>query len=269
MKKILIGGSPCTRWSIIQNTKNREIKPSGQGWELFKNFVIALHKFNPDYFIYENNSSIHKDIKNQIEHDLGVNLFEIDSQLVSAQRRKRIYGTNIEGVTIPEDRGICLQDILEYGETDRKKSKTVRVGGGWSGWGDKHEWDMPNKYRVYTTTELERLQTLPDGYTKGIPERQRRKTLGNCWTAEVIIEIMRHMNIEKDEKIIVLSLYDGIATGRYCLQKVGYNNIEYYAFEIDKYAMQVANTNYPDIIQCGDAFKLRENNWRIENNEKK
>lgn len=264
MKKILIGGSPCTHWSVIQNAKNREIEASGQGWELFKNFVIALHKFKPDYFIYENNSSIHKSIKKQIENELNVTLLEIDSQLVSAQRRKRIYGTNIKGVTVPEDRGICLQDILEYGETDRKKSKTVRVGGSGSGWGNKHEWDMPNRDRVYTTTELERLQTLPDGYTRGIPERQRRKSLGNGWTAEVIIELMQHMNIDKDEEIIVVSLYDGIATGRYCLDKLGYKNVKYHAFEIDKYAMQVANNNYPDIIQCGDAFKVRENNWHIE-----
>lgn len=63
MKKILIGGSPCTHWSVIQNAKNREVQASGQGWELFKNFVIALEKFKPDYFIYENNSSIHQDIK--------------------------------------------------------------------------------------------------------------------------------------------------------------------------------------------------------------
>lgn len=123
---------------------------------------------------------------------------------------------------------------------------------------------MPNRDRVYTTTELERLQTLPDGYTRGIPERQRRKSLGNGWTAEVIIELMQHMNIDKDEEIIVVSLYDGIATGRYCLDKLGYKNVKYYAFEIDKYAMQVANNNYPDIIQCGDAFKVRENNWYIE-----
>lgn len=262
MKKILLGGSPCTHWSVIQNVKNREIKAEGQGWELFKNFVIALHKFRPDYYIYENNSSISSDIKKQIENELNTTLLEINSSLVSAQKRKRIYATNIENVKIPKDRGICLQDILEYGETNRKKSKTVRVGGTGSGWGNKHEWDMPNKDRVYTTTELERLQTLPDGYTLGVPERQRRKCLGNGWTAEVIIEIMRNMRIEKNEQIIVISLYDGIATGRYCLEKLKYNNIKYYAYETDRYAMQIANKNYPDIIQCGDAFKVRKNSWK-------
>ena len=59
----------------------------------------------------------------------------------------------------------------------------------------------------------------------------------------------------------VLSMYDGIATGRYCLEKLGYTNITYKAYEIDSYAKQVAMKNYPDIIQCGDAFQLREDNW--------
>ena len=59
-------------------------------------------------------------------------------------------------------------------------------------------------------------------------------------------------------------MYDGIGTGRYCFDKLGYRNIKYYAYEIDKYAIQVANSNYEDIIQCGDAFQIREENWRLE-----
>ena len=59
-----------------------------------------------------------------------------------------------------------------------------------------------------------------------------------------------------------LSLYDGIATGRYCLEKMGFTNIKYYAYEIDKHAIKCALDNYPDIIQCGDAFRIRENDWK-------
>lgn len=71
-------------------------------------------------------------------------------------------------------------------------------------------------------------------------------------------------DIPKDEEIIVLSMYDGIGTGRYCFDKLGYHNIKYYAYEIDKYAMQIANSNYADIIQCGDAFQVREEGWEVE-----
>jgi len=92
---------------------------------------------------------------------------------------------------------------------------------------------------------------------------QGYKGLGNGWTAEVIIHLLNHAKIPLDEEIVVLSMYDGIGTGRYCLDKMGYKNVKYHAYEIDKYAMQVANSNYPDIIQHGDAFQVREDNWRV------
>lgn len=105
---------------------------------------------------------------------------------------------------------------------------------------------------------------MPDNYTKAIKEGQRYKAVGNGWTAEIIIHILSYMNIPKDEPLVVLSLYDGIATGRYCLEKLGYTNIKYYAYEIDENPVKCALDNYPDIIQCGDAFKIREENWKIE-----
>ena len=67
----------------------------------------------------------------------------------------------------------------------------------------------------------------------------------------------------RDEEIVVLSMYDGIGTGRYCLDKMGFTNVTYYAYEIDKPAMTVALSNYPDIIQLGDAFDLRRDDWEL------
>lgn len=260
--RLLIGGFPCTKFSVAQKVEDRETKPySGEGWELFYNYLLAKEKFKPDFFLAENNQSIAPAIKDEVSKLLGVNYIQINSALVSAQTRKRVYWTNIPNVIQPEDRNIFLQDIIEYGKAERKKSKTIRVGGGRSGWGDKHEWDMPNRDRVYTTIELERLQTLPDNYTKCIPEIQRRKCIGNGWTAEVIIHILSYIDIPNDYPIEVLSMYDGIATGRYCLDKMGFTNVTYKSYEVDKYAIQVAMKNYPDIIQCGDAFELRSDNW--------
>lgn len=60
--KLLIGGSPCTHWSIAQ-TKNRETEASGIGWELFLNYRIARDKYQPDFFLYENNKSMAPAIK--------------------------------------------------------------------------------------------------------------------------------------------------------------------------------------------------------------
>ena len=119
--------------------------------------------------------------------------------------------------------------------------------------------------RKLTPTECERLQTMPDGYTAAVSNSQRYKALGNGWTAEVIIHILNHAlkDVPRDKELVVLSMYDGIATGRYCLDKMGFTNVKYYAYEIDPYAIKIAMSNYPDIVQCGDAFRVREDQWKI------
>ncbi len=119
--KLLLGGSPCTHWSIAQ-TKNRETEPSGIGWELFKNYLIAREKYKPDYFLYENNKSMAAAIREQITKELGVPPVLINSALVSAQNRQRLYWAGKRmpdgsytplDIQQPEDRGILLRDILE------------------------------------------------------------------------------------------------------------------------------------------------------------
>lgn len=127
--KILIGGSPCTHWSIAQ-AKNRETEASGIGWELFLNYRIARDKYHPDYFLYENNKSMSPAIRAQITAELGVEPVLINFALVSAQNRQRLYwvgkrepdGTYSQvRVEQPEDKGILLRDILESGVCWREK----------------------------------------------------------------------------------------------------------------------------------------------------
>lgn len=129
----LIGGSPCTYWSIAQ-TKNRETVASGMGWELFSQYVRALHEAKPKYFIYENNKSMSKDIRASIDEAFGFEAVLINSALVSAQNRQRLYWVgkrNPDGtysqvpVEQPADRGILLRDILEIGVCWRDKSCTL------------------------------------------------------------------------------------------------------------------------------------------------
>ena len=107
---LLIGGSPCTYWSIAKN--NRETTPDGVGGKLFMEYVRALKESECRWFLYENNYSIHKNIKDFISEQLGVEPIMINSALVSAQTRKRCYWTNIPNVTQPEDKGILLEDII-------------------------------------------------------------------------------------------------------------------------------------------------------------
>lgn len=84
----LVGGSPCTYWSIAQSPDKRETTASGMGWELFSQYVRALNEAEPKYFIYENNKSMSKEIKQSISDTFGFEPIMIDSALVSAQSRK-------------------------------------------------------------------------------------------------------------------------------------------------------------------------------------
>lgn len=362
--KLLIGGSPCTYWSIAQSSDKREVVAEGIGWELFENYLIAKEKFKPDFFLYENNKSASQAIKDQIATELGVGVdldvrfTYINSALVSAQNRQRFYVTNFGDIEQPEDRGILLKDILETGlprydkspcidanyykggnltrfecqsgqrlmayepvffqhprgknkggcksgksptltargawEHNNKVIEPVRVGdmpnakgeingepakarSGTDGKtytvykvenglisikGKQYEIDLADGYyiiRKLTVKECARLQTMPDDYCKAVSDSQAYKALGNGWTAEVIIHLLNHAlkDVSRDTEIIVLSLYDGIATGRYCLDKMGFTNVKYHAYEIDPYAIKIAMSNYPDIVQCGDAFQIR------------
>lgn len=125
----LVGGSPCTYWSVAKSV-GRETEASGMGWELFRQYVRALHEAKPKFFVYENNKSMSKAIRASIDEAFGFEAIGINSALVSAQNRQRLYWVgkrNDDGtysrvkVEQPEDRGILLKDILESGAKDRER----------------------------------------------------------------------------------------------------------------------------------------------------
>lgn len=468
--KLLIGGSPCTHWSIAQ-TKNRETEASGIGWELFLNYRIARDKYQPDFFLYENNKSMSPAIRAQITAELGVEPVLINSALVSAQNRQRLYWAgkrNPDGtyrqvpVELPEDRGILLRDILETGFPLREKGYALQTGHGATAEdaiarrqrnavaepvaiklltekemeymvretkdGRNHfgfdyfhdatkdksacvtanthkgvpynvlaepvrigtiENDARNQdhdsqqYRVYspdgksvtlcgnggglgaktglyatpvdtdadgilhlgslygqhsrwgvfakdgkcqtitasmgmggghvpmvptrtdeeghcqknpttakqiyevrdgkisigntwypiklrdgfyiirklTVRECMRLQTVPEEYVFPVSDTQAYKMLGNGWTVDVIAHIMGHFEGLTAEPVEVLSMYDGMSCGHIALGKLGAEIASYHATEIDKFAIQTTQANFPDVVQLGDAFQVREDGW--------
>ncbi|WP_218047887.1 DNA cytosine methyltransferase [Acutalibacter muris] len=386
MMKLLLGGSPCTHWSIAQS-RHRETRPEGQGWELFRNYLIAKERYCPDFFLYENNKSMVPAIREQITAELGVKPIFINSALVSAQSRQRLYWTNIPGVEQPEDRGLVLRDILESGLPLREKGYTlkanyansnaanaldskhfpatmaaepIRVGaiesstgsegqghrvysadgksktlcgnGGGAGaktglytvptgmaWRGHANADNPSSFearpdqkanavivghqsrlvietadgrsfpayevksgriaikgreypirladgfyiiRKLTVLECMRLQTVPEDYIFPVSNSQAYKMLGNGWTVEVIAHILSYCPGITAEPVEVLSMYDGMSCGRLALNKLGADVVRYYATEIDKYAIRTTKTNFPDTLQMGDAFRVREDGWR-------
>lgn len=416
MIRLLIGGSPCTKWSVAQ-TKDRETQPnSGIGWELFENYKIALEKYKPDYFLYENNKSAAQAIKDEIARQLhvvepdlftpdnGVRMTHINSALLSAQHRERFYVTNFGDIEQPQDRGVLLKDILGCTDRDkartvlssigrtttreyfkknqntlafeplnptkdgksqtikaqcqqtnedniivyagmtfvasgcaepvpcdprgREKSRTITAGyqtcsqrdlrmdietDGFMGkkgviesipyYATPIEWDENGKptkaisaadgkpYRVHevndgkitikgkeypiklpdgfyiirklTVKECMRLQTIPDWYEFPVSDSQAYKMIGNGWTIEVIKYLLSHIPNIQNEEIEVLSMYDGMSCGQIALKEMGCNVVRYYATEIDKYAIQTTQHNFPNTIQLGDAFQVRDSGWHL------
>ena len=116
--------------------------------------------------------------------------------------------------------------------------------------------------RKLTVTECKRLQTVPDTYAFPVSDTQAYKMLGNGWTVDVIAHIMSHFTGLTEEAVEVLSMYDGMSCGHIALDKLGVDITVYYATEIDKYAIQTTQHNYPETVQLGDAFQVRDDEWR-------
>ena len=174
----LIGGSPCTYWSIAQKN-NRETEASGMGWELFSQYVRAVKEAKPKFFIYENNKSMSAAIRASIDKAFGFEAVYINSALVSAQNRQRLYWVGMQNpdgtyskvpVDQPEDRGILLRDILESCVAEQAY-ELQSVGIGYRGrmeddkWVKRYESNDSPKANAITTVQTDSMVAEPVGTT--------------------------------------------------------------------------------------------------------
>jgi DNA (cytosine-5)-methyltransferase 3A len=209
---LLFGGSPCQSFSNAGNGTGFDGK-SG----LFYDYVRLLKECKPTYFLLEN-VKMKKEWQDIISEELGVQPIKINSNLVSAQNRERLYWTNIPVVGLPDDKQIYIEDILDntfdskYWLKERNVellSKKVSIEGApdiccIDVYNKKFKKDrksptltLPHhnslrllqdgKFRKLTPNECERLQTVPVDYTNtGIADIHRYSMLGNGWTVDVI-----------------------------------------------------------------------------------
>jgi DNA-cytosine methyltransferase len=209
---LIIGGSPCQGFSSAGKRLNFEDPRS----KLIFTFVDILKHYKPKYFLFEN-VKMKKEVQAVISEKIGYEPIEINSALVSAQNRKRLYWTNIPNVTQPKDKKLFLKDVIEprgvnvverikrkkIGTLAHKnaykqcrelhqKSCTVTAGGQTiSNSGATNIIRRKNYITVPSCVESERLQTVPDNYTAHVSNTQRYKMLGNGWTVDVIVHIFR------------------------------------------------------------------------------
>lgn len=221
---LVIGGSPCQSFSSAGKGEGFDGK-SGLFWE----YVRVLKEVNPKYFLLEN-VQMKKEWEDVITEAMGVSPIFINSRLVSAQDRKRLYWTNIPNVTVPEDRNVKFSDISEDNffcgamrgrrinpitNTRDDYNKELKLEQYIECRADDKtnclttvqkdnvavEFKLPRQpiknvaYRWLSPLEYERLQTVPDNYTSIASDNQRRRMLGNGWTVEVIMHILK--NIKK------------------------------------------------------------------------
>jgi DNA-cytosine methyltransferase len=222
---LIIGGSPCQGFSFAGKQLNFDDERS----KLFFTFVDILKHYNPDYFLLENvvMKKKYNDVISGILGELYPESVEqkelfrigrlepimINSALLSAQNRKRLYWCNWS-VEQPEDKGIVLKDTIEDGlvfnnpphnnkfkqtATISYRSKKMNTLLAYAG--DKTQGvGIHNDnlcWRKLTLIECNRLQTLPDNYTNGVSNRQQYKMLGNGFTVDVIAHILRTMGINE------------------------------------------------------------------------
>lgn len=133
---LLIAGSPCQGFSMA----GKQLNFSDPRSALFFEFVHALKTVKPKYFMLEN-VKMKKEYQDEISRILKCEPVKINSNLVSAQNRQRLYWTNIPGVTQPEDKGVLLKDIVHESSFQDAQSQ------GWCDWWkDKADIQLKKKY---------------------------------------------------------------------------------------------------------------------------
>jgi DNA-cytosine methyltransferase len=217
---LIMGGSPCQGFSVAGAGLNFDDPRS----KLFFVFADILKQYKPKWFLLEN-VRMKKEWRDIISNELEVEPIEINSALVSAQNRVRLYWTNIPNITQPTDKTLFWKDVYEknsasfyyteksftwinktkkrknkykeYFSTDKIKMQMIEASH-YKGYSNERCFGIKdvNGTRYISVVECERLQTVPDGYTEGVSNTQRYKMLGNGWTIDVIAHIFSFIPLE-------------------------------------------------------------------------
>ena len=217
---LLIGGSPCQNFSVARACMYEIDGLKGDKSKLFYEYLRILKEVNPDYFLLEN-VKMKKESYEELNSYLGVKGIPINSELVSFQKRPRIYWSNIPNITIPEDKHINFQDYKDTDHDYCNQFKVKRTPSREKMWNNgqgrnstlKSCANVTNSNKVYCLTrkqdrcpnsgliefddfcryltrrEIELAQTLPIGYTDGLSYNQMQDVCGDGWTVDVIAHI--------------------------------------------------------------------------------
>lgn len=210
---LMVFGSPCQSFSRCMKTDMRVGLEDKTRSGLFFECYRILKEVQPTWWLLENVASMKSEDRDYLTECMRVEPIRINSKLVCAALRDRYYWTNIPGITQPEDKGITLQSILTSGYADREKARTLLVSDS-RPLRDKQK--MLHRYKKFTTivweekgnddsirylnqTELERCQTVPEGYTKCLTRNEAADVLGDAFTVDVIAHIFSYINTQQND----------------------------------------------------------------------
>lgn len=215
---LILAGSPCQGFSRLG--KRKGLKDSRSALvEVFFDIVSHAQRMNKDVRFLLENVKMDKDTERYINSKLNVTPIVINSSLVSAQNRVRMYWTNINDGNIPQpiDKRLYIKDVVEKNVENRfffseyttgkiitecptcaatlmDKSKCLTTGAG-RNIGKRGSYVIERGgIRRFTVREAARLQTIPDDYTFVVSERESYKMIGNGWTVGVISHILSFMS---------------------------------------------------------------------------
>ena len=213
---LLMGGSPCQNFSCLNSYQAKEnYGLKGEQSSLFFEYLRLLKEIKPTYFLLEN-VRMKKESEAELNTYLGVKGVHINSNLVSAQNRHRIYWSNI-AFDMPIDKNIALSTVLEndaihldaarvtktpsrdkmfYGgkcKNITRETKASCLTTKQDRWNNAGLLEYKDYCRFLTPIECERLQTVPDNYTAGISTAKRYDLLGDGWTVDVIAHILSYI----------------------------------------------------------------------------
>ena len=199
---LIVAGSPCQDLSFAGKGKGLAGERSGLFFEAIR-IIKEARALNPNVKVLIENVKMKQEHMDTMTDALSEALGErvtpqlLNSRLVSAQNRQRLYWYNWETIEEPEDKGILLKDILEDGYVDRDKSYCIDANyyknGNLKSYFQKRRRQLKFKdsssfdnYSILSVRECERLQTFPDGYCDGVSNTQAYKMLGNSFCVETV-----------------------------------------------------------------------------------
>lgn len=229
---LLMGGSPCQNLSIAMAIEHRN-GLKGDKSSLFYEYYRLLHEVKPKYFLLENVGSMRKDDRDVITELLGVKPIKVNSKLVSAQLRNRLYWTNIPNIVQPKDKNIKLNDVLTEGWVDREKARCLLES-------ESRPLTTPIKmFHRYYSTGFTTLIFKSEKHYQSCVEHYNKYFKG--MSAKKIDNQIKNYNIN-------LSVYGGV---RYLSQ-----------IELEK--LQTTPSGYTNILDRNSAAGLLGDGWTVD-----